>query len=51
MMLDSRFGVLTQLKRMTDAEINDDVKTLISIYPNDMEPSIIDEIYSVSSFC
>ena len=29
MMLDSRFGVLTQFKRMTDADIRDDLKTLI----------------------
>ena len=38
MMLDSCFDVLTQFKRMTDAEIRDG--TLISIYPNDVEPSV-----------
>ena len=31
MMLDSRFGVLTQFKRMTDAEIRDGLKTHINL--------------------
>ena len=49
-MLDSRFGVLTQFKRMTDADIRDSLKTLISIYPNDVEPSIIDEFIQFRYF-
>ena len=50
MMLDSRFGVLTQFKRMTDAEIRDGLKTLISIYLNDVEPSSIDEFIQFRYF-
>ena len=50
MIHDSRFGVLTQFKRMTDAEIRDGLKTLISIYPNDVESSIIDEFTQFRHF-
>ena len=50
MVLDSRLGVLTQFKRMTDAEIRDGLKQLISIYPNDVEPSIIDEFIHFHHF-
>ena len=50
MMLDSRFGVLTQFKRMADAEIRDGLKTLISIYPNDVESNIIDEFIQFRHF-
>ena len=50
MMLDSHFGVLTQFNRMTDAEKRDCLKTLISIYPNDVKSSIIDEFIQFRHF-
>ena len=50
MMHDSHFSVLTLFKRMTDVEIRDGLKTLISIYPNDVEQSIIDEFIQLRHF-
>ena len=50
MMLDSRFGVLTKFKRMTNAEMRDSLKTLISIYSNDVEPGIIDDFIQFRLF-
>ena len=50
MMLDSRFGVLTKFKRMTDAEMRDSLKALISIYPNEVEPGSIDDFIQFRNF-
>ena len=49
-MLDSHFSVLTQFKRMTDVEIRDGLKILISIYLNDVEQSIIYEFIQLRHF-
>jgi hypothetical protein len=48
--LDNRFGVLTQSRGMTDAEVRLGLRTLIASYPNDVEPGLEDEFIQFRHF-